>query len=348
MNDNKSHDYKRHAILFVDDEEKARKYFHRLFDDSFRILDAADGVEALTVYQKHADDIGVIVTDQRMPNQTGSEFLAKLGDRAQNVVKILSTAYADLEAAVDSVNRGGIYRYVSKPWDIPDMELTLKRALELFEIKRERDTLINAKMQAVGNLLFATRLASFALVPVVAGINCRRAAEAVAAFTRLGAAVAQAQEVSGGIARPTDWRAMHARQRDFAGMLRTELSAALGQGVSADTAVTAFLDTLGRVSGVAVERGEGGKVSLAANPFPALLEGALAVTKEPDPQAAKVLAAMMAAYDAGAKVERQWARTGLNLQVTTGVEAGASSAGDEVAAWLFDDELLMSSAVGLI
>ena len=347
MNENKRNDYKRHAILFVDDEEKARKYFHRLFDDNFRILDAADGVEALAVYDAHADDIGVIVTDQRMPNQTGSEFLAKLGDRAYNVVKILSTAYADLEAAVDSVNRGGIYRYVSKPWDIPDMELTLKRALELDEIKRERDTLIGAKMQAVGNILFATRLASFALVPVAAGVACRRAAEAVAAFTRLGAAVAQVPEVSGS-GFHTDWRKVHARQCEFAGMLRTELVARMTAEVPAEEATGQFIDTLCQATGLSAERGEDGKVTLSENPFPSLLGGALAIGGAPDPRAARVLAALMVAYDAGAKVERRWSKTGLQLQWGSVPMDAVSAPGDDVAAWLFDDELLMSSAVGLL
>ena len=71
MTSNETYDYQRYAILFVDDEEKTRKYFRRLFGESFRILEASDGVEALEVFRKHADEIGVIVTDQRMPNETG-------------------------------------------------------------------------------------------------------------------------------------------------------------------------------------------------------------------------------------------------------------------------------------
>lgn len=347
MNESRSHDYRRHVILFVDDEEKARKYFHRLFGESFRILDAADGVEALAVFREHADEIGVIVTDQRMPNQTGSEFLAQLGDQARNVVKILSTAYADLEAAVDSVNRGGIYRYVSKPWDIPDMELTLKRALELYEIKRERDSLIGAKMQAVGNILFATRLASFALVPVATGLACRRAAEAVACFTRLGASVAQGQTASGS-AFHADWRMVHLRQREFAALLQEELAKALAAATSAQAATQQFLEALSTVAEIPAGVGEDGRVSLPQDPFPSLLAGALALATDPDPRAARVLAALMTAYHHCVKLERKWSKTGLQLQLGTTTSADPSSPGDEVAAWLFDDEFLMSSAMGLL
>jgi FixJ family two-component response regulator len=347
MNESNPHDYKRHAILFVDDEEKARKYFRRLFDESFRIYDAGDGVQALAVFREHADEIGVIVTDQRMPNQTGSEFLAQLGDSARNVVKILSTAYADLEAAVDSVNRGGIYRYVSKPWDIPDMELTLKRALELYEIKRERDVLVGAKMQAVGNLLFATRLASFALVPLAAGLSCRRAAEAVACFTRLGAALAQNE--GGGPAYPADWRKVHARQRQFAVLLREQLERVLPAAVSEEAGRKLFLEALSEVAEVPAGIGEDRKLTLAVDPFPGLLAGLLAVTAdEPDPRSARVLAALMAACHAGVHVERRWSRSGVTLQFGSAGAGGEEAPGEEVAKWLFDDELLMSSAVGLL
>src|SRR5690606_244471 len=75
-----SYDYQQYAILFVDDEEKTRKYFRRLYGETFRILEASDGVEALKVFREHADEIGIIVTDQRMPNETGVGFLSKISD----------------------------------------------------------------------------------------------------------------------------------------------------------------------------------------------------------------------------------------------------------------------------
>ena len=166
-----SYDYQRYAILFVDDEATTRKYFRRLFGEKFRILEAEDGVEALSVFRQHADEIGVIVTDQRMPNETGVGFLSKIADKYPDIIKILSTAYSDIDAAIGSVNQGGIFRYMTKPWDIPQLEVTLRRAMEFFTVKRERDALLGAKMQAMGNVLLSSRLASFALAPVCAGIT---------------------------------------------------------------------------------------------------------------------------------------------------------------------------------
>ena len=158
------YDYQRYAILFVDDESNTRKYFRRLYGEKFRILEAEDGVEALTVFRQHADEIGIIVTDQRMPNETGVGFLSKIADDYPDIIKILSTAYSDIDAAIGSVNQGGIFRYMTKPWDIPQLEVTLRRGMEFFTVKRERDALLGAKMQAMGNVLLSSRLAAFAII----------------------------------------------------------------------------------------------------------------------------------------------------------------------------------------
>ena len=67
-----------------------------------------------------------------MPNETGVGFLSKIADQYPDIIKILSTAYSDIDAAIGSVNQGGIFRYMTKPWDIPQLEVTLRRAMEFF------------------------------------------------------------------------------------------------------------------------------------------------------------------------------------------------------------------------
>ena len=104
-------------ILFVDDEEKTRKAFKRLFEDEFKILLASDGAEGYSVFEKHKEEIGVIVTDQKMPRETGVQFLSRVAEIDSQIVRVLSTAYAELDAAIAGVNEAGIYRYVTKPWD---------------------------------------------------------------------------------------------------------------------------------------------------------------------------------------------------------------------------------------
>jgi CheY-like chemotaxis protein len=340
------YDYKRFAVLFVDDEEKARKYFRRLFGDTFRVLEASDGNEAYDVFQQHASEVGVIVTDQRMPNETGTGFLARLGEDAGNVVKILSTAYADLEAAIDSVNRGGIYRYITKPWDIPELEVTLKRAMEFFIVKNERDGLMRAKVQALSNVLFASRLASFALVPVAAGLECRRAAEAVADFVRFGAAGSAGGDPMAALSG--DWRSRHERQLGFAATLQAELAAAL-QALGEDP-VEPLRGTLEALDGVDVEWDAAERrLQLSSDPFPDQLGCLLGGADSGDGEsAARLLAAMMALYHAGGSLSRLHGEGDCVFQAKGGAEAAGEAPGDEAARWLFDDELLLSTALGLL
>jgi len=167
------------TILFVDDEEKTRKHFLRLFQKQFRIVVAGDGVEALRVFQAEADRISVIVTDQRMPNETGTEFLQKAALIKPGVVRILSTAYADVDAAIDSVNKSGIYRYITKPWEVPELEVTLNRAVELFELQSERDELQRQKMTSLQNLAASERIHSLAALAVFQNTGIRHVSRAL-------------------------------------------------------------------------------------------------------------------------------------------------------------------------
>ena len=149
-------------ILFVDDEEKTRKAFSRLFQDEFKILLAGDGAEGFEIYQERKDEIGVIITDQKMPRETGVQFLSKVAEQDDDIVRILSTAYAELDAAVAGVNDGGIYRYVTKPWDVPELEITLRRAMELFNLRKRQANQDNSGSLDVDQLLFNQRVAGLA------------------------------------------------------------------------------------------------------------------------------------------------------------------------------------------
>jgi FixJ family two-component response regulator len=178
-------DYQKHRVLFVDDEEKTRKYFKRLFGETFDILLASDGLEALEVLQKNLDTVGLIVTDQRMPNETGTAFLEKAVKFKPNLVRILSTAYADIEAAIDAVNKGGVYRYITKPWDVADLEVTLKRAMEYYLLQRERDELVRQKVSGIENVAIGDRVLSLATLAAVRETNLRYVSDALAALAKI-------------------------------------------------------------------------------------------------------------------------------------------------------------------
>lgn len=343
-----NYDYQRFAILFVDDEEKTRKYFRRLYGETFRILEASDGVEALSVFRAHAAEIGIIVTDQRMPNETGVGFLSKISDEWPDVVKILSTAYSDLDAAISSVNKGGIYRYITKPWEVTEFEVTLRRAMEFFLVKRELNGLMSSKLQAMGNVIFASRLAAFALAPLAAGLPAKHMAEAVASFVRAGAF----GTAKGGRSGPMDggvdsWRKVHEEQKQLAAALEEKLKAGFA-GISLADRVNAFVQSL--PAGETLEAtadGDGFRLTATADAFPRLLAGLLGLSKQGGEQAVPVLAALMGVYDAGASVVRERG-DGLALQVRAGGAAAECSAGSDVSRWLFDDDLLLYSALGLL
>ncbi|MBQ98849.1 MAG: hypothetical protein CMP30_12780, partial [Roseibacillus sp.] len=178
-------DYRQHLILFVDDEQKTRKYFAKLFGKTFRIVLAEDGVEGLERFREYQDEIGVVVTDQRMPKETGSDFLEKVALLKPGVVRILSTAYADIDAAVSSVNQGGIYRYVTKPWEVPELEVTLKRAMELYIVRLEREELVRQKMMSVDILAASDRIMSLAALAVFRDSGIRHVGEALRIVVRL-------------------------------------------------------------------------------------------------------------------------------------------------------------------
>ena len=152
------YDYKQFAILYVDDEEKSLKYFARAFEEQFRILIAPTAQEGLKLLEQHADDIGLLMTDQRMPGEKGVWLLERARQLRPRMIRILATAYTDMDAAIAAVNTGAIYKYVTKPWDPPQLETTLMRGLEFFMVQRERDQLLKEKMSVLHNIMIADRI----------------------------------------------------------------------------------------------------------------------------------------------------------------------------------------------
>lgn len=327
-------DHRSHAVLFVDDEPKSRKYFQRLYGGSFRIIEAADGVEALKVFRARHEEIGVVVTDQRMPNDTGTGFLAKISGSHPDVVKILSTAYSDLDAAIDAVNRGGIYRYITKPWDVGELELTLRRAMELFLMTRERERIVAAKVDELAERVRDSRLAAFALAPVAAGLPVRRAAEAVAALVRLGAVGALP---ASGI---RSMREIHSSQLEQVARLEQELRKGFA-GTTLGERVEGFLRSLPADELLeSAADGGGFRVLVRDRLFPHLLAGLLG---RGEPGGAEALAAVMGIYDAGGSMVRD----GAMILIHAAEPREEAGPGMEAIRWIFDGDLIPASHLPL-
>ncbi len=135
-----------YTILFVDDEEKARKYFAKGLEKDFNIITAESVDEASKIIEEKHTEIAVVITDQRMPGGNGVKLLQHLREEYPQIIRLLTTAYSDLTDAIDCVNKGEILRYIQKPWDYDMLKHELGQAIDLFEIKKERNELLHEKM----------------------------------------------------------------------------------------------------------------------------------------------------------------------------------------------------------
>jgi response regulator RpfG family c-di-GMP phosphodiesterase len=182
------YDYKKFAILYVDDEEKSLKYFARAFGDEFRVFTAANAQDGFKLLEQHADEIGLLLTDQRMPGEKGVWLLERARQLRPRILRMLVTAYADMDAAIAAVNSGAIYKYVTKPWDPPQLELTLRQGLEFFMVQAERDQLLREKMSVLRNMMIADRIVSLGLLAAGLSHHIRNSLVAVKTFLDLAPA----------------------------------------------------------------------------------------------------------------------------------------------------------------
>jgi len=189
------YDYKKFAILYVDDEEKSLKYFVRAFEDQFRIFTATNAGDGYKILEENKDNIGMLITDQRMPGEKGVELLEKARQLSPRIVRILATAYSDIDAAVGAVNSGAIYKYVHKPWDIPQLEVTLRRGLEFFIVQRERDQLLREKMSVLQNIMITDRVVSLGILAAGLSHHVRNALVAVRTFLDLAPSKLQEERI---------------------------------------------------------------------------------------------------------------------------------------------------------
>jgi two-component system, probable response regulator PhcQ len=204
------YDYRKFAILYVDDEEKSLTNFTRAFGEQFRIMTATTAQGGLKLLEEHADEIGLLMTDQRMPGEKGVWLLERARQFRPRVIRVLVTAFADMDAAIAAVNSGAIYKYVSKPWDPPQLEQTLKRGLEFFIVQSERDQLLREKMSVLHNMLIADRIVSLGLLAAGLSHHIRNSLVAVKTFLDL-APVKMNEEKTDlqGLRNPDFWRDYH-------------------------------------------------------------------------------------------------------------------------------------------
>lgn len=127
-------------ILYVDDEEKHLDSFKILFRKEYDILVAKSAQDGLDILE--SNDVRLVITDQRMPNMTGVEMLERISNLYPEITRIILTGYSDMEAIISAINKGRVFRYITKPWNKDELKETIDFALESYQLKSENKLLI--------------------------------------------------------------------------------------------------------------------------------------------------------------------------------------------------------------
>ncbi|MDG2305342.1 MAG: response regulator [Candidatus Binatia bacterium] len=139
-------DYRKFPTLVVGDEPDILASFRLAFRREFTVYCAAGGAAGLEILEK--EPTAVVVADQRMPDMNGLEFLQKTMDARPDLVRIILTGYTDIDTLVEAINSSRIYRYITKPWDPKELQITLRRAIETFGLEHESARLVAELAQA--------------------------------------------------------------------------------------------------------------------------------------------------------------------------------------------------------
>lgn len=129
-----------YKVLIIDDEPANLRLLRRVLGDEYEIFAAQSGPEGLEILRQ--EDICLIITDQRMPEMSGVQVLEASQAIRPNAIKMLLTGYTDIQALIDAINSGNVYKYIQKPWDAEDLKLTVRRAVETYDLRRRNEQLV--------------------------------------------------------------------------------------------------------------------------------------------------------------------------------------------------------------
>ena len=135
------------SILYVDDEAHNLASFKATFRKEYPIFTANNGPEALDTLRKR--DIRLVISDQRMPGMTGVQFLEQVNREYPDTIRMVLSGYSDIEAIVGAINSGGVFRFVSKPWEENELRMTLENARQMYVLRAQNKSLIHQLRQKV-------------------------------------------------------------------------------------------------------------------------------------------------------------------------------------------------------
>lgn len=132
-------------ILYVDDEEQNLISFRATFRREYNVFTAISGKEGMDIM--HNNDINIVITDQRMPEMTGIQFLEKTLPIFPNAIRMILTGFSDVEAIIEAINTGRVFRYITKPWDEQELRMTIENARQIFNLQQKNRNLVTELQQ---------------------------------------------------------------------------------------------------------------------------------------------------------------------------------------------------------
>jgi CheY-like chemotaxis protein len=131
----------RSRILVVDDEEAILETMTYTFEDEYQVLTATSATQALDLLEREGP-VAVVISDQRMPEMTGVEFLSRVFEMEPTTTRIILTGFADMDAIIRAINDGHVYAYITKPWEPADLKQVVKRAVDHHQLAVENERLL--------------------------------------------------------------------------------------------------------------------------------------------------------------------------------------------------------------
>ncbi|WP_291914779.1 response regulator [Chitinophaga sp. CB10] len=143
------------TILYIDDEVHNLNAFKASFRRLYNVFTATSAEEAEKLLQEH--EFHIIISDQRMPKMTGIEFFESILERYPEPIRMLLTGYADINAVVDAINKGQVYKYFSKPWNEEELKHNIEKAYEVYSLRKENKELTAKLLDVNEKLEFLVR-----------------------------------------------------------------------------------------------------------------------------------------------------------------------------------------------
>ena len=142
-------------VLYVDDEVENLSAFKASFRRVFNVFIAESAKKGVEILEQN--NIEIILTDQRMPETTGIEFLQSIISNYPDAIRILVTGYSDINAVKDAINKGEVYRYIEKPWDTDFMKMIIEKSYEVYSLRKQNKQLTEDLIRVNKQLEFMLR-----------------------------------------------------------------------------------------------------------------------------------------------------------------------------------------------